>query len=117
MGRSGSGKSTLLRAVNGLNKVTRGKVMVRDGSGGEGGGMGGVASCDAGALRRGRMNRVAMVFPPFAQPPTATVAGAVRPGLALRGSCRDETQKRELQRAHGGDTSVDNATKYGGAPT
>ncbi|HEY9550235.1 MAG TPA: ATP-binding cassette domain-containing protein, partial [Kiloniellaceae bacterium] len=57
MGLSGSGKSTLLRAVNGLNKVTRGKVMVRDGSGGEGGGMVDVASCDAGALRRLRMNR------------------------------------------------------------
>ena len=28
MGLSGSGKSTLLRAVNGLNKVTRGKVIV-----------------------------------------------------------------------------------------
>src|SRR3546814_250359 len=39
MGLSGSGKSTLLRAVNGLNKVTRGKVMVRDGSGREGAGV------------------------------------------------------------------------------
>ena len=28
MGLSGSGKSTLLRAVNGLNKVTRGQVFV-----------------------------------------------------------------------------------------
>ena len=31
MGLSGSGKSTLLRAVNGLNKVTRGEVIVHDG--------------------------------------------------------------------------------------
>ena len=31
MGLSGSGKSTLLRAVNGLNKVSRGNVLVRDG--------------------------------------------------------------------------------------
>ena len=31
MGLSGSGKSTLLRAVNGLNKVTRGQVLVKDG--------------------------------------------------------------------------------------
>src|SRR5438477_12033528 len=28
MGLSGSGKSTILRAVNGLNKVARGKVLV-----------------------------------------------------------------------------------------
>src|ERR1700744_3227721 len=31
MGLSGSGKSTLLRAANGLNPVTRGHVLVRDG--------------------------------------------------------------------------------------
>ena len=31
MGLSGSGKSTLLRAVNGLNKVTAGQVLVKDG--------------------------------------------------------------------------------------
>jgi ABC-type proline/glycine betaine transport system ATPase subunit len=31
MGLSGSGKSTLLRAVNGLNKVTGGQVLVKDG--------------------------------------------------------------------------------------
>ena len=29
MGLSGSGKSTLLRAVNGLNPVTRGRMLVR----------------------------------------------------------------------------------------
>ncbi len=33
MGLSGSGKSTILRAVNGLNKVARGKVLVRHGEG------------------------------------------------------------------------------------
>src|SRR5256885_15762385 len=31
MGLSGSGKSTLLRAANGLNRVTRGQVLVGDG--------------------------------------------------------------------------------------
>src|SRR5471030_2570912 len=31
MGLSGSGKSTLLRAANGLNRVTRGQVLVADG--------------------------------------------------------------------------------------
>ena len=29
MGLSGSGKSTILRAVNGLNKITRGRLLVR----------------------------------------------------------------------------------------
>src|SRR5262245_60884664 len=33
MGLSGSGKSSLMRCVNGLNKVTRGKVLVHDGNG------------------------------------------------------------------------------------
>ena len=32
MGLSGSGKSTLLRAANGLNPVTRGEILVRDGA-------------------------------------------------------------------------------------
>src|SRR3546814_6008309 len=92
MGLSGSGKSTLLRAVNGLNKVTRGKVMVRDGSGREGGGMVDVASCDAGALRRLRMNRVAMVFQQFALLPWRTVAENVGLGLELRGMGKAERE-------------------------
>ena len=41
MGLSGSGKSTVLRAVNGLNKVARGQVLVKDGDR-----MVDVASCD-----------------------------------------------------------------------
>src|SRR5688572_20912672 len=32
MGLSGSGKSSLLRCINGLNKVSRGKVLVHDGN-------------------------------------------------------------------------------------
>src|SRR5215831_10133548 len=31
MGLSGSGKSSLLRCINGLNTVSRGKVLIRDG--------------------------------------------------------------------------------------
>src|SRR3546814_9190793 len=92
MGLSGARKSTLLRAVNGLNKVTRGKVRVRDGSGREGGGMGDVASCDAGALRRLRMNRVAMVFQQFALLPWRTVAENVGLGLELRGMGKAERE-------------------------
>jgi len=85
MGLSGSGKSTLLRAVNGLNKVTRGKVLVRDAGGANGGGMVDVASCDAATLRHLRMSRVAMVFQQFGLLPWRTVAENVGLGLELRG--------------------------------
>jgi glycine betaine/proline transport system ATP-binding protein len=88
MGLSGSGKSTLLRAVNGLNKVTRGKVMVRDESR-----MVDVASCDRQTLRRLRMNRVAMVFQQFGLLPWRTVAENVGFGLELRGLGKAERDK------------------------
>src|SRR3546814_17386850 len=105
MGLSGSGKSTLLRAVNGLNKVTRGKVMVRDGSGREGGGMVDVASCDAGALRSLRMNRVAMGFPQFALLPWRPVEEHVGLGLELRGMGKAErTTVAGEKRGVGGHT-------------
>jgi glycine betaine/proline transport system ATP-binding protein len=87
MGLSGSGKSTLLRAVNGLNKVSRGKVMVRDAAG-----LIDVASCDPATLRRLRMNRVAMVFQQFALLPWRTVAENVGLGLELRGMDRKERE-------------------------
>src|SRR5690606_17182464 len=88
MGLSGSGKSTLLRAVNGLNKVTRGKVLVRDE-----GRMVDVASCDAATLRRLRMNRVAMVFQQFGLLPWRTVAENVGFGLELRGMAKAERDR------------------------
>ncbi len=87
MGLSGSGKSTLLRAVNGLNKVTRGKVLVRDEAG-----MVDVASCDPKTLRHLRMNRVAMVFQQFALLPWRTVAENVGLGLELRGMDKSERE-------------------------
>ena len=87
MGLSGSGKSTLLRAVNGLNKVTRGAIMVRDQNG-----MVDVASCDPTALRHLRMNRVAMVFQQFALLPWRTVAENVGLGLELRGMDKKERE-------------------------
>ena len=68
MGLSGSGKSTLLRAVNGLNKVTGGQVMVKDGNR-----MVDVASCDEQTLRHIRQKQVAMVFQQFALLPWRTV--------------------------------------------
>ena len=92
MGLSGSGKSTLLRAVNGLNEVTRGSVMVRDEAGPDGSNLVDVASCDPATLRRLRMNRVAMVFQQFALLPWRTVEENVGLGLELRGMDKDERQ-------------------------
>ncbi len=85
MGLSGSGKSTLLRCVNGLNKATRGNVLVRDGDG-----QVDVANCDPATLRRLRMNRIAMVFQQFALLPWRTVRENVGFGLELRGMSKPE---------------------------
>jgi glycine betaine/proline transport system ATP-binding protein len=87
MGLSGSGKSTLLRAANGLNRVTRGKVLVADGTATVD-----VAACDALTLRRIRRQRIAMVFQQFGLLPWRTVADNVGFGLELRG---DATSDRE----------------------
>ena len=80
MGLSGSGKSTLLRAANGLNPVTRGKVLVNDG-----GDAVDVARCDGATLRRLRRGRVAMVFQQFGLLPWRSVRENVGFGLELRG--------------------------------
>jgi glycine betaine/proline transport system ATP-binding protein len=88
MGLSGSGKSTLLRCVNGLNRVTRGQVLVRDG-----GDAVDVARCDPATLRRLRMNRIAMVFQQFALLPWRSVAENVGFGLELRGMSRQERER------------------------
>jgi glycine betaine/proline transport system ATP-binding protein len=79
MGLSGSGKSTILRAVNGLNKVARGKVLIRHRDGAID-----VAHCSADELRMLRTNRIAMVFQQFALLPWRTVAENVAFGLELR---------------------------------
>jgi len=80
MGLSGSGKSTLLRAANGLNRITRGEVLVRDGEA-----MVDLASCDAATLRRVRRLGIAMVFQQFSLLPWRTVRENVGFGLELRG--------------------------------
>jgi|HubBroStandDraft_1064217.scaffolds.fasta_scaffold32961_2 glycine betaine/proline transport system ATP-binding protein len=80
MGLSGSGKSTLLRAANGLNPVTRGNVLVRDGDSAID-----VANCGTLQLRRLRRERVAMVFQQFGLLPWRTVRENVGFGLELRG--------------------------------
>ena len=89
MGLSGSGKSTLLRAVNGLNKVTRGSVLVRNGDK-----MVDVVTCDEATLRHLRQGQVAMVFQQFALLPWRTVAENVGFGLELAGVSDDERKAR-----------------------
>lgn len=88
MGLSGSGKSTLLRAVNGLNKVTRGKVLVETATG-----VVDVPTCNPDTLRKLRMNSVAMVFQQFALLPWRTVRENVGLGLELRGVDKAERNR------------------------
>ena len=89
MGLSGSGKSTLLRAVNGLNKVTRGEVIVHDGDWAAD-----VVSCPAAELRKIRRECVAMVFQQFALLPWRTVEENVGFGLELAGVAATERKAR-----------------------
>jgi glycine betaine/proline transport system ATP-binding protein len=89
MGLSGSGKSTLLRAVNGLNKVARGKVLVKEGDR-----MVDVVSCDASTLRHLRQKQVAMVFQQFALLPWRTVRENAGLGLELAGIPDAERHER-----------------------
>jgi glycine betaine/proline transport system ATP-binding protein len=88
MGLSGSGKSTLLRAANGLNRVTRGHVLVHDGDR-----QVDVASCDAAALRRLRRGTIAMIFQQFGLLPWRTVRENVGLGLELRGESPAERKR------------------------
>ncbi len=89
MGLSGSGKSTVLRAVNGLNKVARGEVLVKDGNR-----MVDVASCDPNTLRHIRQKQVAMVFQQFALLPWRTVRENAGLGLELAGVPEPELKER-----------------------
>jgi glycine betaine/proline transport system ATP-binding protein len=88
MGLSGSGKSTLLRCVNGLNKATRGRVLVEDS-----GEAVDVGRCDAKTLRHLRTRRIAMVFQQFALLPWRTVRENVGFGLEIRGMKRDQRER------------------------
>ena len=89
MGLSGSGKSTLLRAVNGLNKVIRGRVIVHDGSWSCD-----TAACSADDLLKVRRECVAMVFQQFGLLPWRTVRENVGLGLELAGVAAAERNAR-----------------------
>ncbi|TDO96285.1 choline ABC transporter ATP-binding protein [Marinomonas balearica] len=92
MGLSGSGKSTLLRAVNGLNKITRGKCLVRDGER-----MVDMGDCDEATLRHMRTHRVSMVFQSFALMPWLTVLENVTFGLEMQGMSKKERTEKATQ--------------------
>jgi glycine betaine/proline transport system ATP-binding protein len=92
MGLSGSGKSTLLRAVNRLNLVARGSVLVKDGDK-----MVDVVTCDAATLRRLRQHQVAMVFQQFGLLPWRTVEENVGLGLELAGM-PDAERKQKVRK-------------------
>ena len=89
MGLSGSGKSTLLRAVNRLNVVSRGQVLVKDGDKTVD-----VVTCDEATLRRLRQKQVAMVFQQFGLLPWRTVEENVGFGLELAGVPEAERKAR-----------------------
>ncbi|HID66854.1 MAG TPA: choline ABC transporter ATP-binding protein [Roseibacterium sp.] len=94
MGLSGSGKSTLLRAVNGLNPVARGQVVVHDGDWSCT--LPGAAKAD---LRYLRQNCVSMVFQQFGLLPWRSVRENVGLGLELAGqnvAARTEAVDRQL---------------------
>jgi glycine betaine/proline transport system ATP-binding protein len=89
MGLSGSGKSTLLRAVNGLNPVARGRVIVR-----AGGWECDVAKAAPDDLLRVRRSCIAMVFQAFGLLPWRTVRENVGLGLELAGIPEAERRPR-----------------------
>jgi glycine betaine/proline transport system ATP-binding protein len=93
MGLSGSGKSSLLRAVNGLNPISRGELLVQDGDQ-----MVNMANCDANTLRHMRSKRVSMVFQKFALMPWLSVLDNVAFGLEMQGIGKAERRRRAMEK-------------------
>ncbi|PAU52519.1 choline ABC transporter ATP-binding protein [Pseudomonas sp. PIC25] len=79
MGLSGSGKSSLLRCINGLNTVSRGRLLIEH----EGAEVD-IASCSPATLKAMRTKRIAMVFQKFALMPWLTVEENVGFGLEMQ---------------------------------
>lgn len=91
MGLSGSGKSTLLRAINRLNPISRGSVVVHnDGQSID------VGKADKTTLRNLRKHLVSMVFQQFGLLPWRTVEENVGFGLELSGVPK-EARARAVQ--------------------
>jgi glycine betaine/proline transport system ATP-binding protein len=88
MGLSGSGKSSLLRCVNGLNKATRGRVLVR-----HKGEDVDVGTCSQAMLHHLRTERIAMVFQQFGLMPWRNVRDNVGFGLELTGVSKAERNR------------------------
>jgi glycine betaine/proline transport system ATP-binding protein len=88
MGLSGSGKSSLLRCVNGLNTVSRGKLLIEH----EGAEVD-IANCSAAMLKAMRTKRIAMVFQKFALMPWLTVQENISFGLEMQGRPSAEVKK------------------------
>jgi len=85
MGLSGSGKSSLLRAINGLNPVTRGSLVIKDKHQTVD-----LATCNETTLRELRTHKVSMVFQKFALMPWLTVLDNVAFGLEMQGQSKQQ---------------------------
>lgn len=92
MGLSGSGKSTLLRAINRLNPISRGSVVVHNN-----GQSIDVGKADKSTLRNLRKHLVSMVFQQFGLLPWRTVEENVGFGLELSGVPKEERAKAVQQ--------------------
>ncbi|AJQ93725.1 choline ABC transporter ATP-binding protein [Gynuella sunshinyii] len=92
MGLSGSGKSSLLRAVNGLNAISRGELLVQDGER-----MIDLANCDEKTLRHLRAKRISMVFQKFALMPWLKVIDNVAYGLEVMGMNKNDRHKKAME--------------------
>jgi glycine betaine/proline transport system ATP-binding protein len=88
MGLSGSGKSSLLRCINGLNAVSRGRLLIE-----HEGHQVDIANCSAATMKAMRTQRIAMVFQKFALRPWLTGAEHISLGLEMQGRPSAERKK------------------------